>query len=191
MRNLEMWFSISSSFKRLFKHCIALPLPLHLGRIASVMAASSPPKPSISTINLHSNSPNNPSAFSTNRPTLKFRTRSAFQSTTLRTKWGNQSGSRTGSAVVRCTAEGMERSIPFGRRAIGSAADEQASGIGVGLPERFKVVALTAFVMCLCNADRVVMSVAIVPLAAKYGWSSSFLGVVQVRKTKTLLLFNQ
>ncbi|XP_022145493.1 probable anion transporter 3, chloroplastic isoform X2 [Momordica charantia] len=143
------------------------------------MAASSPPKPSISTINLHSNSPNNPSAFSTNRPTLKFRTRSAFQSTTLRTKWGNQSGSRTGSAVVRCTAEGMERSIPFGRRAIGSAADEQAAGIGVGLPERFKVVALTAFVMCLCNADRVVMSVAIVPLAAKYGWSSSFLGVVQ------------
>ncbi|PIN02765.1 Permease of the major facilitator superfamily [Handroanthus impetiginosus] len=33
--------------------------------------------------------------------------------------------------------------------------------------------------MCLCNADRVVMSVAIVPLAAKYGWSSSFLGIVQ------------
>ncbi|KAF2306351.1 hypothetical protein GH714_016939 [Hevea brasiliensis] len=45
--------------------------------------------------------------------------------------------------------------------------------------ERYKVVALTACVMCLCNADRVVMSVAVVPLAAKYGWSSSFLGIVQ------------
>lgn len=38
---------------------------------------------------------------------------------------------------------------------------------------------MVAAVMCLCNADRVVMSVAVVPLAAKYGWSSSFLGIVQ------------
>ncbi|EYU41835.1 hypothetical protein MIMGU_mgv1a007449mg [Erythranthe guttata] len=38
---------------------------------------------------------------------------------------------------------------------------------------------MVAAVMCLCNADRVVMSVAIVPLAAKHGWSSSFLGIVQ------------
>lgn len=49
------------------------------------------------------------------------------------------------------------------------------------VPERLKVVALVAFAMCLCNADRVVMSVAVVPLAARYGWSSSFLGIVQVR----------
>lgn len=48
------------------------------------------------------------------------------------------------------------------------------------LPERAKVVAMVAFVMSLCNADRVVMSVAVVPLAAKYAWSSSFLGIVQV-----------
>nr|GMD83537.1 probable anion transporter 3, chloroplastic [Ipomoea batatas] len=47
------------------------------------------------------------------------------------------------------------------------------------VPERFKVVALMACVMALCNADRVVMSVAVVPLAAKYGWSNAFLGVVQ------------
>lgn len=47
--------------------------------------------------------------------------------------------------------------------------------------ERLKVVALVAVVMCLCNADRVVMSVAVVPLAAKHGWSNSFLGIVQVR----------
>lgn len=45
--------------------------------------------------------------------------------------------------------------------------------------ERYKVVALVGMVMCLCNADRVVMSVAIVPLAAQHGWSSSFLGIVQ------------
>lgn len=48
------------------------------------------------------------------------------------------------------------------------------------MPERIKVVILTACMMCLCNADRVVMSVAVVPLAGKLGWSSSFLGVVQV-----------
>lgn len=50
----------------------------------------------------------------------------------------------------------------------------------ITVPERFKVVTLLAMVMCLCNADRVVMSVAIVPLAAEHGWSSSFLGIVQV-----------
>ncbi|KAF7845402.1 putative anion transporter 3, chloroplastic [Senna tora] len=47
------------------------------------------------------------------------------------------------------------------------------------MPERLKVACLVACVMSLCNADRVVMSVAVVPLAAKHGWSSSFLGVVQ------------
>jgi hypothetical protein len=41
-------------------------------------------------------------------------------------------------------------------------------------------VALVAAIMLLCNADRVVMSVAVVPLAAQYGWSSSFVGIVQV-----------
>ncbi|GMI96456.1 phosphate transporter 4;2 [Hibiscus trionum] len=71
--------------------------------------------------------------------------------------------------AARCTAEGIERRILIPREA--SAA--------VRIPERFKVVALMACVMCLCNADRVVMSVAVVPLADKLGWSSSFLGVVQ------------
>lgn len=47
-------------------------------------------------------------------------------------------------------------------------------------PERAKVVALVAAIMLLCNADRVVMSVAVVPLAAQHGWSSSFVGIVQV-----------
>lgn len=56
--------------------------------------------------------------------------------------------------------------------------------------ERFKVVALVGLIMCLCNAYRVVMSVAIVPLAAKHGWSSSFLGIVQVQLLPTYLPFS-
>nr|GMD60049.1 probable anion transporter 3, chloroplastic [Ipomoea batatas] len=52
------------------------------------------------------------------------------------------------------------------------------------VPERFKVVALMACVMALCNADRFVMSVAVVPLAAKYGWINTFLGVVQPYQTE-------
>lgn len=74
-----------------------------------------------------------------------------------------------GGLVVRCTAEGIERGIFGGKGQEGNFV----------MPERLKVVALMACVMCLCNADRVVMSVAIVPLAAKHGWSSSFLGIVQ------------
>ncbi|PIM97092.1 Phosphate-transporting ATPase [Handroanthus impetiginosus] len=74
-----------------------------------------------------------------------------------------------GGGPIMCTAEGIERGLFLGR----------TEG-GLITAERFKVVALVAAVMCLCNADRVVMSVAIVPLAAKYGWSSSFLGIVQV-----------
>ncbi|XP_076914036.1 putative anion transporter 3, chloroplastic [Bidens hawaiensis] len=76
---------------------------------------------------------------------------------------------RDGGLVVTCTAEGIERGLLGRRGHEGNFA----------LPERLKVVALMACVMCLCNADRVVMSVAIVPLAAKHGWSSSFLGIVQ------------
>ncbi|RWR79434.1 putative anion transporter 3, chloroplastic [Cinnamomum micranthum f. kanehirae] len=55
----------------------------------------------------------------------------------------------------------------------------EKDGVFARIPERLKVVWLMAFAMCLCNADRVVMSVAIVPLADRYGWSSSFLGIVQ------------
>ena len=75
---------------------------------------------------------------------------------------------------VRCTAEGIDGGMLMGGRA-------REEGVAVvSIPERFKVVCLVACVMCLCNADRVVMSVAVVPLAAKYGWSTSFLGIVQV-----------
>lgn len=81
---------------------------------------------------------------------------------------------RKGVLGVRCTAEGIERGMLIGRR-----GDPAAAKV-INVPERFKVVALMACVMCLCNADRVVMSVAVVPLASKLGWSSSFLGIVQV-----------
>lgn len=46
--------------------------------------------------------------------------------------------------------------------------------------ERVKVVAMIAMALALCNADRVVMSVAIVPMSAARGWTKSFAGVVQV-----------
>lgn len=39
---------------------------------------------------------------------------------------------------------------------------------------------MLALALALCNADRVVMSVAIVPMSAARGWSRSFAGVVQV-----------
>ncbi|KAK8950649.1 hypothetical protein KSP39_PZI004119 [Platanthera zijinensis] len=45
--------------------------------------------------------------------------------------------------------------------------------------ERVKVVAMLGLALALCNADRVVMSVAIVPLSKARGWSQSFSGIVQ------------
>lgn len=82
--------------------------------------------------------------------------------------------------VVRCTAEGMEMEKGMLMGGLGRETK-------ITVPERFKVVTLLALVMCLCNADRVVMSVAIVPLAAKHGWSSSFLGIVQVPAFQLIL----
>lgn len=85
-----------------------------------------------------------------------------------------------GCGVVNCTAEG-------GLLQVGGRSQQ---GDELMVAERFKVVALVALIMCLCNADRVVMSVAIVPLAAKHGWSSSFLGIVQVQLLPTLQPFS-
>ena len=44
---------------------------------------------------------------------------------------------------------------------------------------RFVVVGLVAFALMLCNADRVIMSVAGVPLAAANGWGERAVGLVQ------------
>ncbi|MFS7948313.1 putative ABC-type phosphate transporter [Helianthus anomalus] len=71
--------------------------------------------------------------------------------------------------LVRCTTEGIEKGM------LGRGQDSNFV-----MPEILKVVALMGCVMCLCNADRVLMSVAVVSLAAKHGWNSSFLGIVQV-----------
>ncbi|XP_066367086.1 probable anion transporter 2, chloroplastic [Miscanthus floridulus] len=67
------------------------------------------------------------------------------------------------------------------RPAAGAAAvaSSAVQPVPAAFPERAKVVALVAAIMLLCNADRVVMSVAVVPLSAQYGWSSSFVGIVQ------------
>lgn len=99
----------------------------------------------------------------------------------LRSSSGSH-GKRRGEAVAtaakkrnqsseRCAAEGI---------LMGGGETEDIAEVGTMMPERIKVVILTACMMCLCNADRIVMSVAVVPLAEKLGWSSSFLGVVQV-----------
>ncbi|WOL16553.1 putative anion transporter 3, chloroplastic isoform X1 [Canna indica] len=45
--------------------------------------------------------------------------------------------------------------------------------------ERVKVVSMLGLALALCNADRVVMSVAIVPLSRAHGWTQSFAGIVQ------------
>ncbi|XP_057983357.1 probable anion transporter 3, chloroplastic [Malania oleifera] len=100
---------------------------------------------------------------------------------------------RTHSAIIQgktlVKAAELARNLPAGRTetkqrrcvSVRCAAERRmlVGGSGAAVPERLKVAALTAFVMCLCNADRVVMSVAVVPLAAHHGWSSSFLGIVQ------------
>ena len=117
-----------------------------------------------------SNSPNLRGAFKTRNLLVKPIKWGSQQSLSFSYKLGRKQQQR-GSGVIKCTAEGIERGIVIGR-------GESREAILVG--ERYKVVALLAGVMCLCNADRVVMSVAVVPLAAKFGWSSSFLGIVQV-----------
>jgi ACS family sodium-dependent inorganic phosphate cotransporter len=78
---------------------------------------------------------------------------------------------RKETGKVQCSA---------GLEGIGGRVARERGGGGVAISERTKVVAMMALVMLLCNADRVVMSVAVVPLAAQYGWSSSFVGIVQV-----------
>ncbi|KAL5731868.1 hypothetical protein ACHQM5_004556 [Ranunculus cassubicifolius] len=93
----------------------------------------------------------------------------------MRLKKTEQSFKKQRGVVVSCRAGAESLFIGGGD----SVEKKQEQGWFV-FPERMKVVLLLAFVMSLCNADRVVMSVAIVPLAAKHGWSSSFLGIVQV-----------
>uniref|UniRef100_A0A3Q7I0V3 Major facilitator superfamily (MFS) profile domain-containing protein n=1 Tax=Solanum lycopersicum TaxID=4081 RepID=A0A3Q7I0V3_SOLLC len=59
------------------------------------------------------------------------------------------------------------------------SVQQQGSFVEFITSERVKVVAMLALSLALCNADRVVMSVAIVPLSLSHGWRQSFAGVVQ------------
>ena len=83
-------------------------------------------------------------------------------------------GGREVLAMCSASFDGVRPAVGTGA-AVASAVQPVPA-----FPERAKVVALVAAIMLLCNADRVVMSVAVVPLAAQYGWSSSFVGIVQV-----------
>jgi len=61
----------------------------------------------------------------------------------------------------------------------GAAADVAIDAASRSSGYRFVVVALVAFALMLCNADRVIMAVAGVPLAAANGWGERAIGLVQ------------
>ncbi|KAH9609747.1 hypothetical protein KSS87_012737 [Heliosperma pusillum] len=61
----------------------------------------------------------------------------------------------------------------------GGGERETPSFVEFVTSERVKVVMMLGLALALCNADRVVMSVAIVPLSLTNNWSRSFAGVVQ------------
>ncbi|MCO5588360.1 hypothetical protein L7F22_042315 [Adiantum nelumboides] len=93
------------------------------------------------------------------------------------------------SASRVCSAAASDASIPFAasdtspsfhKLVVENEELSSASTSSFLTSQRIKVVALVAFVMALCNADRVIMSVAIVHFSSMYSWSTSFSGVVQV-----------
>jgi MFS transporter, ACS family, solute carrier family 17 (sodium-dependent inorganic phosphate cotransporter), other len=72
------------------------------------------------------------------------------------------------------------------RSSVRAAASSSAPALAADDPEatretgyRFVVVALIALALLLCNADRVIMSVAGVPLAQAHGWGERAIGLVQ------------
>ena len=83
---------------------------------------------------------------------------------------------RNGRVITPVATTGTELGLPH------QVEQQDEPGlVSFLISERAKVVIMVALAMALCNADRVVMSVAIVPMAAAHGWSQSFSGVVQVR----------
>ncbi|KAL3719973.1 hypothetical protein ACJRO7_004889 [Eucalyptus globulus] len=92
---------------------------------------------------------------------------------------------RRGRGPVEPTPEFAARGVrvsPSGAPS-GPLSDEEAAEapgfVEFITSERVKVVAMLALALALCNADRVVMSVVIVPLSLSHGWSRSFAGIVQ------------
>nr|KJB19914.1 hypothetical protein B456_003G124900 [Gossypium raimondii]KJB19915.1 hypothetical protein B456_003G124900 [Gossypium raimondii] len=107
-------------------------------------------------------------------------------------KWFRNVNSRTGSSVQQQLRDySCESRRITSRRIRVSSNDaqfgsfpnkggaESSSFAEFITSERVKVVAMLALSLALCNADRVVMSVAIVPLSLAHGWSRSFSGIVQ------------
>lgn len=76
-------------------------------------------------------------------------------------------------SVRACRGGGFESLIP-------ESELKRPSLLEFVTSERVKVVAMLGLALALCNADRVVMSVAIVPLSRAHGWTQSFSGIVQV-----------
>lgn len=74
----------------------------------------------------------------------------------------------------RVSSDDAQPSVPFYESEV-----SEPSFLEFITSERVKVVAMVALALALCNADRVVMSVAVVPLSQSRGWSQSFAGVVQ------------
>ncbi|KAH9324773.1 hypothetical protein KI387_004951, partial [Taxus chinensis] len=99
-----------------------------------------------------------------------------------RTLYGNYTnGSLKSPGVWAQAVSGADGGIPEsgGKLSALSGASQSSDPVEFITSERVKVVAMLALALALCNADRVVMSVAVVPLSATYGWSTSFSGVVQ------------
>lgn len=107
-------------------------------------------------------------------------------------KWGSSSNYRTqfgistkglkNPQIVRANVvSGTDGGLPESPAELGrfSGVSKSPNLIEFITSERVKVVAMVALALALCNADRVVMSVAIMPLSSTYGWSKSFAGVVQ------------
>lgn len=94
---------------------------------------------------------------------------------TIQLKRGWVWPNKTLSAPARASSGDADFSAPSERGLL------QAPSFGEFITsERVKIVAMLALALALCNADRVVMSVAILPLSISHGWSRSFAGIVQV-----------
>ncbi|EOA26924.1 hypothetical protein CARUB_v10023018mg [Capsella rubella] len=105
---------------------------------------------------------------------------SHIQCDNIRSAWNaSQSNGKRRSELVVAAAGKKRNKSPERCAAEGILIEGGETEAVPMMPERIKVVILMACMMCLCNADRVVMSVAVVPLAEKLAWSSYFLGVVQ------------
>jgi ACS family sodium-dependent inorganic phosphate cotransporter len=82
-------------------------------------------------------------------------------------------GGARGRAVTRAVGVVVDGDAGGKRSGDGRDDGERRSGY------RFVVVALVALALMLCNADRVIMSVASVPLATANGWGERAIGLVQ------------